>query len=323
MLSDPGLGAVGPRLTYEDGTTQWPCARRLPTVFQQFAQALARGSRAAGAATYYPASAYAEAFEPEALSGACMLVRRDAWNTVGGFDERYFLYGEDLKLCWDLRKAGWRLAYEPQSRCTHLLGRSAVHRGGLVYVERSSMLLFLSQTEGRARGLLGRVAVAVQGARVLLGAALGRNSAASWVLGYCRAAGGRLAQREFVALVETSESSRVMSAETLLACCDDERRQHGSSVIVMVDLSAQGVLGESLRAHGHAVVDISTLDSKGRRVDGRTRPDGYRVGRRETFCLSGAPPVSRMEPRSASSRRILEGRDPESVKSAPQLPSMS
>src|SRR5262249_49586188 len=52
-------------------------------------------------------------------SGACVLLRRAAFDAVGGFDPAYFLYGEDVDLSWRLRAAGWRLRYVPRATVRH------------------------------------------------------------------------------------------------------------------------------------------------------------------------------------------------------------
>ena len=56
----------------------------------------------------------------EWLSGAAMWQRRSALQSVGGWDEHYFMYMEDLDLCWRLRRLGWRLAYEPSGAVMHV-----------------------------------------------------------------------------------------------------------------------------------------------------------------------------------------------------------
>lgn len=59
------------------------------------------------------------------VSGACMLVRRDCFDEVGGFDERYFLYWEDADLCRRLRGRGYHVRYVPGAEVIHQVGRSS------------------------------------------------------------------------------------------------------------------------------------------------------------------------------------------------------
>jgi GT2 family glycosyltransferase len=59
------------------------------------------------------------------VSGACMLVRRDAFEAVGGFDERYFLYWEDADLCRRLRARGFHVRYVPGAVAVHRVGQSS------------------------------------------------------------------------------------------------------------------------------------------------------------------------------------------------------
>ena len=63
--------------------------------------------------------------EVDWVSGACMLVRRSAFESVGGFDERYFLYWEDADLCRRLRARGYRVRYVPGATAVHSVGRSS------------------------------------------------------------------------------------------------------------------------------------------------------------------------------------------------------
>ena len=58
------------------------------------------------------------------VSGACLLVRRDAVLAAGGFDERYFMYEEDVDLCAALRARGGRILFTPAAQVVHLRGRS-------------------------------------------------------------------------------------------------------------------------------------------------------------------------------------------------------
>ncbi|WP_421021041.1 glycosyltransferase family 2 protein, partial [Klebsiella pneumoniae] len=56
--------------------------------------------------------------------GTYVALRREAFDAVGGFDDRYFMYMEDVDLCWRLWRAGWRVGYEPTARVVHAIGRS-------------------------------------------------------------------------------------------------------------------------------------------------------------------------------------------------------
>lgn len=58
------------------------------------------------------------------IPGTAMAVRPDAWHQVGGFDETYFLYNEDIDLCLRLRRCGWKLWFEPGISCVHHLGET-------------------------------------------------------------------------------------------------------------------------------------------------------------------------------------------------------
>ena len=71
-----------------------------------------------------------KAYDPVSLdtiwvSGAATLFRREAFDAVGGFDARIFMYGEDVDLSWRLRARGWRLSYHPQAACVHRTYREA------------------------------------------------------------------------------------------------------------------------------------------------------------------------------------------------------
>ncbi len=77
------------------------------------------------------------------VSGAAMLIRREAFEEVGGFDEGYFMYVEDVDFCWRLRQAGWRVAYEPRACVSHVGGTSSTKAPyRLLIAHHRSMLRF-------------------------------------------------------------------------------------------------------------------------------------------------------------------------------------
>ena len=80
------------------------------------------------------------------VSGACMMVRREALAKVGGFDEGYFLYWEDADLCRRLRNAGWETRYTTRATAVHDVGQSSRHARSLANREfhRSAYRYFAS-----------------------------------------------------------------------------------------------------------------------------------------------------------------------------------
>jgi GT2 family glycosyltransferase len=61
----------------------------------------------------------------DVITGCCLMIRTDIYRQTGGFDERFFMYAEEVDLCWRIRKLGWRLMFCPQAEIIHLVGASA------------------------------------------------------------------------------------------------------------------------------------------------------------------------------------------------------
>ena len=156
---DPGLAVVGPRMENVDGTL-YPSVRRFPNL------AVAAGHAFLGLVR--PRNRFTRSYRmldwdhdrPAAdvdwVSGACFLVRRSAFDTVGGFDEGYFMYVEDVDLCWRLGLAGWRIGYEPGARVVHALGGSSrAHPYRMIAEHHRSLRRFVSKSSrGGRRALL-------------------------------------------------------------------------------------------------------------------------------------------------------------------------
>jgi hypothetical protein len=124
----PEAAVVGPRLLNPDGTLQrsvrgYPTPWRLATEFF-FLRKLAPGSRLFNA--FFGAGFDHESVrEAEFLGGACLLVRRDAVDSIGGFDEDYFLMSEEVDWCYRFRQAGWKVLFYPGAEVFHVLTASA------------------------------------------------------------------------------------------------------------------------------------------------------------------------------------------------------
>jgi GT2 family glycosyltransferase len=126
--ADPGLAMVGPQLRFPDGRPQ-PSRRRFPTLATLFVEStqlqrfwphhpLLRRFYVTDAPDDQPQ-------DVDWLAGACLAVRGAAAAAVGLFDERYFLYSEELDWCRRLRAAGWRVRYVPEAVVLHHEGASA------------------------------------------------------------------------------------------------------------------------------------------------------------------------------------------------------
>ena len=171
---DPGLAAVGPRLENVDGSL-YPSVRRFPDLMVAFGHAFLGLVWAANPATRRYRMLDWDHDQPSAavdwVSGACVLVRRTAFDMVGGFDEAYFMYVEDVDLCWRLGQAGWRIGYEPAGRVVHALGGSSrLVPYRMIAEHHRSLLRFVSKSSaGPRRAILPLVA-----------AGLGVRTMAAW-----------------------------------------------------------------------------------------------------------------------------------------------
>jgi GT2 family glycosyltransferase len=124
----PDAGMVGGLLMNSDGTEQAGGRRAIPTPWRSFV----RGFGLSCLANRWPKLFFdfclnkeplpLQPIEVEAISGACMMVRREAMQDVGGLDEGYFLHCEDLDWCMRFRQKGWKILFVPSARLTHAIG---------------------------------------------------------------------------------------------------------------------------------------------------------------------------------------------------------
>jgi len=167
----PDVGAVGPAVLDASGRV-YPSARAFPSLRDAAGHAFVGLVWRANPWTrrYQQRDADAgRARDADWVSGSCVLLRRSAFETVRGFDEGYFMYGEDVDLCWRLRRAGWRVRYEPGARVTHGGGHSTRRHPYRMLLEhhRSAWRFARRTTTSWRRALLPGVAVALAGRLVL------------------------------------------------------------------------------------------------------------------------------------------------------------
>ncbi len=143
---------VSPRTRGTDGTIQVSSGPALTPLSEWGHRRLVRGVRArAPAALARAERIHAEEHEPAWVSAACLLARREALLAVGGFDEAFFLYEEDVDLCARVRRAGWRILFTPRAEVLHHLGRSMEKAGSRADLEyHRSHILYYRKHNGRA-----------------------------------------------------------------------------------------------------------------------------------------------------------------------------
>ncbi len=165
MDERPELGMVGPRLELDDGSFDHAAKRAFPTPLSALGHFTGLGRRrgASGRLAGYRATELAEdeAGPVDAVNGAFMLMRREALDRVGPFDEGYWMYMEDLDLCYRFKQAGWVVWYEPAATVVHVkAGTSGQHRSWrLNRAFHYGMLRFYRAHYAAAASPLERVAV--------------------------------------------------------------------------------------------------------------------------------------------------------------------
>ena len=124
----PDAGLAGCKILNPDGSLQLACRRSFPGPWTSFC-------KVTGLSTLFPKSklfakynlTYLDensTYEVDAISGSFMMMKREAYEKVGGFDEQFFMYGEDLDLCYRIQKNGYKVYYYPGTQIIHYKGES-------------------------------------------------------------------------------------------------------------------------------------------------------------------------------------------------------
>ncbi|HSD64495.1 MAG TPA: glycosyltransferase [Ignavibacteriaceae bacterium] len=124
----PAAGLAGCKILNPDGTLQLACRRSFPGPWTSFC-------KVTGLSTLFPDSklfarynlTYKDenkSYEVDAISGSFMMMKREVYEKIGGFDEDFFMYGEDLDLCYRIQKAGYKVFYVHETQVIHYKGES-------------------------------------------------------------------------------------------------------------------------------------------------------------------------------------------------------
>lgn len=151
MDSHSEAGACGAKLLNSDGTIQHQCKRGFPTPWNIFCYSV-------GLSKVFSKSKFFGGYlmtyldtkkvnEVDALSGACLLVRREVADKIGFMDEDYIMYGDDLDWSYRIKQAGWKIYYVPQAEIIHYGGKggSGVHSYKNIIEFHRSMFIFYNK----------------------------------------------------------------------------------------------------------------------------------------------------------------------------------
>lgn len=158
----PEAGAVGSRLLNGDRSVQTSCIQSFPTIMNQFLDAEMLRLLWPQAHLWGNGILFSGVKEPQqidVISGACIMVKRDVFEQVGLFSEDYFMYAEDLDLCYKIKALGYENYYIPLAEVIHYGGGSTKKTTSIfsTVMMRESIWKFLRKTRGNCYGLWYRI----------------------------------------------------------------------------------------------------------------------------------------------------------------------
>lgn len=170
MLDDPNTGIVGPRLLSKGGRYQQSCnyftiPRVRNALLFLMSIVLPHGMELLGACAD-PGKSTTGPVMVDWVHGACMLVRREVFDQTGLFDEKMFIYMEDMEFCYRAHQAGWKTVYQPSAEIIHYTNQSGIQTIGKLYSYRrlrlyiSGIDYFLRKHFGMAHSFFTRVILA-------------------------------------------------------------------------------------------------------------------------------------------------------------------
>jgi N-acetylglucosaminyl-diphospho-decaprenol L-rhamnosyltransferase len=167
MKSRPEVGIVGAKLFNSDLTIQTSCIQSFPTVLNQFLDTeflRNKFPRSSFWGTWPLFSGQTEPSQIEVVSGACLLIRRTVFEQVGLFTENFFMYAEDVELCYKVHRAGHAILYDGRAEVIHHGGQSSSKEpqsNFATVMTRESLRAFMAMHRGKTYAALFQFAVGV------------------------------------------------------------------------------------------------------------------------------------------------------------------
>lgn len=143
MEKHEDVGACGCRVLLENGELDKACKRSFPNVKNSFFRLFHIPTKSSNDNYNLTDLPDDEVYEIDCLTGAFMFMRKDALDDAGLLDETFFMYGEDIDLCYRIKKAGWKIIYYGKSKITHLKGASSKkQKSKLIYEFYRAMYIY-------------------------------------------------------------------------------------------------------------------------------------------------------------------------------------
>jgi len=133
LFENPEFGIIGPKLIHADGNIQ-KSVRNLPNSYRAFKEYFLGIKNEYD--FYIPETQIL--CEVESIVGACIAIKKELFERVRGFDEKYFLYFEDLDLCKKVRKMGFKIGYNPSVEVKHYEGVSGLNQKTFSLLQESA-----------------------------------------------------------------------------------------------------------------------------------------------------------------------------------------
>ena len=143
MENHPDVGACGCQVLLENGELDKACKRSFPNVKNSFFRLFHIPTKSKDDNYNLTDLPDGEVYEIDCLTGAFMFMRNEALDQIGLLDETFFMYGEDIDLCYRIKHGGWKIIYYGKSKITHLKGASSKkQKSKLIYEFYRAMYIY-------------------------------------------------------------------------------------------------------------------------------------------------------------------------------------
>ncbi|WP_298518027.1 glycosyltransferase family 2 protein [uncultured Methanobrevibacter sp.] len=160
MEDHKDVGTCGCRVLLENGELDKACKRSFPNVKNSFFRLFHIPTNSADDNYNLDNLPDDEIYEIDCLTGAFMFMRKEALDTAGLLDETFFMYGEDIDLCYRIKNSGWKIIYYGESKITHLKGASSKkQKSKLIYEFYRAMYIYYKKHHAEESSFIVNIVV--------------------------------------------------------------------------------------------------------------------------------------------------------------------